>query len=118
ILSDRGLSPEMQNSIVYGDGADDRSSSLFSAMIRMISCDFSLEEILTVFTNKNYYLGQTAYDHVQSDDRNKAADWLYRFCYIKAFEKVESEKWKADLVRNKDQGIKGTLNNLVLILKN
>ncbi len=75
-LVSSGISDSLYDLIVKGENCSDRSAALFTACIGMTKAGFSDDEILTVLTDRENYLGQAAYDHAQTDDRMRAAQWV------------------------------------------
>jgi hypothetical protein len=77
------ISDQMKNSIVKGIGVTDRSAFLLRASTALISAGLNQQEVLTILTDPNLYLGKCAYDHAQTKDRKAAALWLYRYTFQK-----------------------------------
>jgi archaellum biogenesis ATPase FlaH len=74
------LSLRIKNLIRYGDGIDERydgdhSRAIFAACHAMAS-DFTDIETASILTDKNYYLGKTAYKHTKTDNRPRAMKWI------------------------------------------
>lgn len=67
-----------------GEGCDDRSAGLFSAALSLCSAGLSDQQILSVLTDRQNYLGLVAYEHTQSPSRRRAAEWIRRFTLAKA----------------------------------
>lgn len=83
-LSKHGLPKNTIALIEEGKGCDDRSAGLFLAAIDMCRHDFTDNEILSVLSNRDYWLGEAAYEHTQSNSRKRAVNWLYKYTLIKA----------------------------------
>ena len=140
------LPEDIQNLIIDGDDCEDRSAALFKVAILMVRKGFKENEILSVLTNRDYYLGQCAYDHTKSDDRVRAAEWVKNFTFGKAKkealyendfageiieteltedEVIEQEEeltgaidWRLKLSRNKNDVLLSTFKNIKIILQN
>lgn len=69
--------------ILSGDECEDRSAGLFTATIAMVKAGFTDNQILSVLTDRDTYLGQCAYDHTQSASRRRAAEWVRRYTLTK-----------------------------------
>lgn len=82
------ISDEIRDAIVHGKGVEDRSSYLVKASSALFSAGLSRNEVLTVLTDPETFLGGCAYDHAQSSSRKAAARWLYRY----TAEKIEKER--------------------------
>lgn len=69
------------------DGSDivDRSAFLLPAATALHSAGLTRDEILSVLTDRSNYLSSAAYDHAQTADRNRAAQWLWRYTVRKIF---------------------------------
>lgn len=79
-----GLRPDQVASIVDGAGVTDRSASVFALTMAMLQRRVSERDILSVFTEREYYLGETAFDHAKTDNRQKAAEWLMKYTLPRA----------------------------------
>jgi predicted P-loop ATPase len=81
-LSD--LPDETVEMIVSGEGVEDRSASIFGVAIEMVRSGFTTNQILSVLTDPENYLGSVGYDHAQTKSRKKAAEWVYKYTIGKA----------------------------------
>lgn len=144
-LSD--LTPGMVALIADGEGCSDRSAGLLIAAVAMLKAHMSENEVLSVLTDKNLFLGSAAFEHAKTNDRTRAARWLSRYTLPKArldspaqafdddlsdgprlpekeakAQEVEvlREDWRHRLERCGDDSgrPKSTLANLILILRN
>lgn len=70
--------------IVNGEGVSDRSAALLGVTNKMLKAGFTDDEILTVLTDPDNYLGAVAYEHAQTEDRARAANWLRRYTLEKS----------------------------------
>lgn len=146
-LWETDLSQHIVALIEKGEGCDDRSAGLMSAALAMCGVGMTDQQILSVLTDKDNYLGKAAYDHTKSDSRSVAADWVRKFTLEKAraatsaaaafsdevevsdlppevLEKQNAEildvpHWTSKLDRIKEGNrVKITLNNIIMILQN
>lgn len=134
--------------IVSGTGSEDRSADCFKAAMSLLRAGFTRRQVLSVLTNKEYFLGQTGFDHAQTRSRRRAAQWVSRYTLGKAaketdaakdfenlvvseklsekeadeqFEElIEAQDWRQRLDRGGDSSAppKATIKNIVLILEN
>lgn len=77
---------KIKQMIITGEGVEDRSAMLLPVCQALVKAQLTRNEILTLLTNPKLYLGQTAYHHAKTRDRQKAAAWLNKFTLEKAFE--------------------------------
>ena len=83
------ISDQCRRSIVTGEGVDDRSGFLLRATSSLLSTTYyKSEEVLSVLTDKKNWLGAVGYDHAKTNDRKRAAEWIYRY----TFKKVSEER--------------------------
>lgn len=85
-----GLRPDQVAAIVSGAGVTDRSASVFALTMAMLQRRVSDSDILSVFTDQKNYLGQTAYDHAKTQDRERAARWLLKYTLPRAKSQVQA----------------------------
>ena len=145
-LLETNLDEEIIGLIINGKGCEDRSAALFIAARAMCAADLSDRAILSVLTDRSYFLGATGYDHAKSNSRRRAARWVNDFTLRKVRESTsadalfdeyaeveelsdeEAEKqaadlkkersWKLALDRNQEDGRpKSTFANVRLILE-
>lgn len=76
--------------IMSGEGVSDRSVALFTAAIALKRSGFNDNEILSVLTDRDFYLGQVAYEHTDSNDRSRAAQWVKRYTLDKVHREVSA----------------------------
>lgn len=84
-------------SVVYhqlkdGTSVEDRSAACFGVAIAMLRSGYNDAEILTALTDKDNYLGETAYDHRGTSSRAQAAAWVRDYCLRKAKAEVDSSR--------------------------
>ncbi|MGK5087852.1 VapE domain-containing protein [Bdellovibrionota bacterium FG-2] len=82
------LPHDIVNEIISGEGVTDRSGSLYRVAMKMYKFKFSDNEILSVLTDPENYLGQVAYEHAQTKDRGRAAEWVRKYTLEKAKREV------------------------------
>ncbi len=142
------ISDEVRDAIVKGTGVTDRSGYLLRASTALVSAGLTVNEVLTVLTDPDTFLGACGYEHAgKTKSRRKAAEWVYRYTLKKvsaerdasnvftrgalapvklseeemeeqAEDFGESRNWRQDLDRNKEGKTKVTLKNLDLIMTN
>lgn len=140
-LSELGLKPDQLAMIEGGEGVEDRSAAIFALCLAMARRGIDDDTIISVFTDRRFYLGKVAYEHRKTDSREAAGAWVRDYCLrkakvevektsfeiqIEALDGVESEsddeewKQKLDLKRTKDAPptLRPTFNNVRLILEN
>lgn len=84
------LSPEMIRMIQDGENVSDRSAACFSAAMAMSRAGMTDNQIMTVLTDKDNYLGEAALERRGS--RQAAADWVLRYCIQKARKETDDSK--------------------------
>lgn len=83
------LRKDQVRAVTKGEGVSDRSAEVYSLCMAMLQRGVKESQILGVFTNPDYYLGRTAYDHAKTKNRQRAAQWVAKYCLAKAREKVD-----------------------------
>lgn len=79
--------------ITNGVGVDDRSAALLGVSMAMVRKGFTDQEILSVLTDRQYFLGQVAYEHRgHTRSRLAAAAWINDYTLKKAKEIVDAKK--------------------------
>ncbi len=73
------ISDKMRAMIITGKGVSDRSAMLMPACVALLRAGLTRNEILSVLTNKDYYLGGCAYDHAKTQNQTRAARWLWTY---------------------------------------
>lgn len=84
------LTPEQVSAVVTGDGVVDRSAKVYELCIVLASAGVSDGKIISLFTDRNNYLGHCAFDHRKTKDRQLAARWVEKYCLRKAKTRAES----------------------------
>lgn len=85
-----GLRSDQVDMIQSGDGVSDRSAACFSICMALIKRGVSDNTIVSLLTDKNFFLGQTAFDHSKTNNRDRAAYWIEKYCLRKAHEQVRA----------------------------
>lgn len=147
-IDDIKISDAMKDAIVVGAGVTDRSGYLLPACSALVGAGLSQDEVLTILTERKLFLGACAYDHARTDDRARAAYWLYRYTLKKVLDERNAKKifaaapieepvllsieeqaaqdeelsagprWTRELDRTKDWSIRSTMKNCKTILQN
>ncbi len=145
------ISDDVRDAIIDGKGVEDRSGYLLKASNALLSAGLTQNEVLSVLTDPDTFLGACGYDHAKTRNRQRAAEWIYKYTFKKVsdekdatrvFKKVseyepereltpeeiekqneefrEERNWRQDIERtgNGEGPPKGTVKNVVLILKN
>lgn len=84
------LKPEVVAGIYEGDDVEDRSAYCLTVAIAMVRAKFSDAEILGVLTNKDFFIGSCAYEHAQTSNRQRAAQWAFNYCIRKARDEADA----------------------------
>lgn len=87
------ISRDVLEGIKEGKGVTDRSGYLLKASSALISAGLSENEVLTVLTDPDTFLGACGYEHAKTKDRRRAAEWVYRY----TVRKVASERSAAGI---------------------
>jgi predicted P-loop ATPase len=78
--------------ILNGEGCTDRSAALFTAAIAMVKARFTDNDILTVLTDRETFLGEAAYEHANTGSRRRAAEWVRRYTLTKVKRELSAAK--------------------------
>src|SRR5262249_36164522 len=133
---------------LHGKGVTDRSGYLLKASSALLSAGLTQNEILTILTDPETFLGDCAFDHARTKNRLRAAEWVYRYTFKKtASEKtevksvfanapipsrklskeeieaqskeiLEERNWRQDLDMTEKGKIRPTLKNMDIIFSN
>lgn len=131
-LENSNIPYEIIEAIIKGEGVENRSDYLLKAAISMYRAGLSDNQIISVLTERGYYLGEVAYDHTKSDSRYAAADWIRRYTLPKAkevcstsqedfnivVEDTEETEWPRKIVRNKNGKPTSSFLNIKTIIDN
>jgi len=77
------ISDEVREAIVHGAGVKDRSGYLLKASTALVSAGLTQNEVLTVLTDPETFIGQCGYDHAQTKSRKRAAEWVFKYTLAK-----------------------------------
>lgn len=91
LFDPREVPESLVNLILNGDGCTDRSASLYVAAKQLARLKFSENEILSVLSDRENFLGRCAYDHTGSKSRMSAVKWLRRYTTAKGTREVKEE---------------------------
>lgn len=141
------ISEKIRKMILTGEGVEDRSASLLPVAQALLRAGLTNNEILSVLTDPDTFLGPCAYEHAQTKNRKRAMYWVYKYTLRKVlsehsaeaifsepitepkpltFDQVtniealdeEIRNWKLSLEITKDDKYKTNLYNTVTILEN
>lgn len=84
------LSDRVRAGITTGEGVTDRSGFLLPACTALLSAGLSKNEILTVLTDRQTFLGACAYDHAKTTSRARAANWLWKYTLKKVMDERDA----------------------------
>lgn len=104
-LAMSNLSDEVVGLIVDGENCDDRSAAIFKVSMAMVKENFTTNQIKSVLTDPEYFLGQAAYEHAKTKSRKRAAEWVERYTLKKAKKSaLESDAFDAEVEEVKTLG--------------
>lgn len=86
------LDDETLAKIKTGAGVEDRSAALLGVANKMLLAGFKDDEILTVLTDPDTFLGETAYSHAQTTSRRKAANWIKKYTLEKSKRETDAAR--------------------------
>lgn len=92
------VSDRIKEMLTEGTGVGDRSAACYSVAIAMLRARCSDRQIQTVLTDRQNFLGDTAYEHANTKRRSNAAKWVQRYCIDKAKGEVDAAKAFRDAV--------------------
>ncbi len=136
---------KVRQQILTGEGVDDRSATLLPVCHALHAAGLTTNEILTVLTDTETFLGQCAYEHAQTSSRARAAKWVYNYTLKKVLKETSAAEmfgepigeakrltdaeliadqeaademidWQSDLDQTKN-GYKASLRNVIMILE-
>lgn len=81
---DTRLDGRICSAIYDGDDVPDRSAMMLTIALSMVRAKFTDAEILGVLTNRKYYIGDCAFEHAKTTNRQRAARWANDYCLRKA----------------------------------
>lgn len=141
------ITDKIKEMIMTGAGVEDRSAMLLPIAQALFKNGLSQNEILSILTDKETYMGQAAYQHAKTLDRVKAARWVYNYTLARVISENKAESffsapivepspltkeemqkeqelfdafwdWRLDLEQTKDDKYRPTLRNVVTVLEN
>lgn len=131
-----GLREDQLEALKTGEGVEDRSAYCFSLCMALLQRKVEEDKIISILTNKDFFLGQVGFDHAKTTSRVRAAIWVKKYCLAKALEKVNANlfvheiveegqpvpDWMQSLDQTTGKGItpklKATFKNALTILEN
>src|SRR5690606_15368165 len=78
--------------IESGKDVPDRSAKCLSIAMALLNRKIDDDTIISILTNKAFFLGQTAFDHAKTDNRDRAAYWVEKYIVGKAKKIMEDEE--------------------------
>jgi predicted P-loop ATPase len=90
------ISDRIRSGIQEGTDVNDRSAFLLPAATALLSAGLSRDEILSVLTDKDTFLGACAFEHAKTSDRQKAAEWVWKY----SLRKVMSERSAVEVFKD------------------
>lgn len=147
-LNKTKVSERIKSAVFTGEGVKDRSGFLLPASSAMLKAGLSVDEILSVLTDRETFLGKCAYDHAKTDDRERAAFWVWRYTLERVVNENDVKRvfgampieepvllsdeertaqdeefskiigWTKWLERTKDFKVRGTMKNCKIIFEN
>lgn len=78
------LPAQIIEGLMEGEGVEDRSAFMLKAAIAMVRAGFSDNEMASVFTDPDTFIGQVSYEHAKTTSRARAAQWAHKYCIVKA----------------------------------
>lgn len=94
------LSKDQRAALVEGRRVNDRSAKVFELCIVLAAAGVADETILSVFTQRGLYLGETAFDHAKTSNRQRAARWVEKYCLRKAKSRVHDTPFDVEEIPN------------------
>lgn len=82
------ISDGIRDAIISGAGVTDRSGYLLKASSALLSAGLTQNEVLTILTDRETFVGKCGYDHAKTSDRVRAAEWVYKY----TFKKIADER--------------------------
>ncbi len=86
------LSDRVIEMLLTGKEVSDRSAACYSVALAMTRAKFTDLQIMSVLTDPDTFLGETAYDHRSTRDRAVAAAWVRDYCIRKARTETDAAK--------------------------
>lgn len=99
-----GLRPDQLAALTTGEGVEDRSAYCFGLAMALLQRKVSEEQIISLLTDRTYFLAQVGYDHAKTNSRQQAANWVAKYCLRKAKEKVHESLYENEIVPLDENG--------------
>lgn len=90
------LDPKYKKMIISGEDVEDRSSALYSVVLHALHHDVSVDDIVDVLTNPEYFLGEVSYHHAKTKDKARAAKWVHDQNIVKALKEFSMDDFFND----------------------
>jgi predicted P-loop ATPase len=84
------LPADIVSGIYEGTNVGDRSAYMMNISNAMVRAKFTDAEILGVLTNKDYFIGECAFEHAKTSNRNRAARWALDYSVRKSRSQLDS----------------------------
>lgn len=85
-----GLRPDQLAALETGEGVEDRSAYAFGLCMALVQRGVSDNRIVSLLTDRRYWLSAVGFDHAKTTSRTRAALWVRKYCLAKAKEKVSA----------------------------
>lgn len=92
------ISAKAKAMLVEGEGVVDRSAALMSVALSLVSAGASDNDVLTILTDRSYYLGDVAFEHRKTGSRKAAAAWIKDYTLRKAKRELDAARVFSDEV--------------------
>lgn len=86
------VSDKIKRMVKDGEGVTDRSASAFVVTMALVRSGLSTDDVLTILTDRDNYLGSVGYDHRKTKDRFHAARWVFDYTVKKARDEVSAKR--------------------------
>jgi predicted P-loop ATPase len=83
-----GLREDQLAALRTGEGVEDRSGYVFGLTMSLLQKKLSDIKIISLLTDRKFFLSQMPYDHAKTRNRNRAANWFVNYTLKKAKKKV------------------------------
>lgn len=93
-----GLTDEQLAELKDGKDVLDRSATIFSHFLSLIKRGVSDDAILSLYSDRRFYLGDVAFDHAKTTNRHRAAYWLEKYTLAKAKSEVGSSPFDHQVI--------------------
>lgn len=86
------ISDKIREGILNGVDVTDRSGFLMPAASALLSCGLNQNQVLSVLTDPDTYLGACAYEHAKTKSRKRAAEWIHKYTLAKIVDEKDAGK--------------------------